>query len=355
VADDLERTLRVLAQLRDELRRSYPLVDRARLRRVLRKSRLSSWPEAFLVGRAPTGGALATLYRRLGGSPRVASHPLFSADFYRFANPDIAAGNVDPWLHYQVYGRLEGRSPHPFVDLNGLARQLDGEPIGSALDRYLSDRRAWVLSPGPYVDVESFVAEGPWDGRTHPLVQILRDYPTDPWVRLRLGTIDLGSAAGPAALALAAGLLALRNPGLAATSGLSSWTRGRPAEVTAGEPLRVVPGFFVGAAGGEVAATGGHILSADATVVRTPELVVALDAGAEHQCERLVFLFAETPPAETDRLLAAAGPDDLVAPATEGQAERAAARDRRALVVGRQATVVARSLELAAGSSEVGA
>ena len=49
---------------------------------------------------------LTTAWRWLRPAP-----PFFDADWYRAAHPDIAAAGVDPWRHWLVHGRAEGRRP----------------------------------------------------------------------------------------------------------------------------------------------------------------------------------------------------------------------------------------------------
>jgi hypothetical protein len=43
----------------------------------------------------------------------IASTPLFDAQWYLANNPDVAAANTDPILHYVSYGAREGRAPGP--------------------------------------------------------------------------------------------------------------------------------------------------------------------------------------------------------------------------------------------------
>lgn len=47
----------------------------------------------------------------------LARSGLFNADYYVTANPDIAASNMDPLLHYVERGAQEGRSPSPDFDV----------------------------------------------------------------------------------------------------------------------------------------------------------------------------------------------------------------------------------------------
>jgi Rhamnan synthesis protein F/Methyltransferase domain len=46
----------------------------------------------------------------------VASSPLFDAQWYLASNPDVAAANMDPILHYVFHGAREGRAPGPKID-----------------------------------------------------------------------------------------------------------------------------------------------------------------------------------------------------------------------------------------------
>jgi len=41
-----------------------------------------------------------------------------------------------------VFGRVEGRTPHPFVDVSWLREAIPDAMPGDELDRYLGDRSA---------------------------------------------------------------------------------------------------------------------------------------------------------------------------------------------------------------------
>lgn len=47
----------------------------------------------------------------------VAQDALFSAEFYKANNPDIASRKINPLLHFLVYGWKEGRNPSPNFDV----------------------------------------------------------------------------------------------------------------------------------------------------------------------------------------------------------------------------------------------
>jgi len=267
---------------------------------------------------------------------------LWLAPYYRLAYPDVAtARNVR--RHFERHGKLEGRSPHPFVDVARLAAQMPDVRLAEVFDTYLRDRARWELSPSPYLDVETFMRSGPWNGRTHPLVQILRDRPAEPWVRSRLGMIDLASAEDPRRIA--AGLLALRHPGLIRLSRLEFW----PATAGATEPVedlgpgryRVAAGFLIARGAAQVAAIGSDVVSDDGTLVRTPDGVLGI-LVADTMTARTVHVLR--PQSEVEEILLAE--EDLVAPATAGQLERLRAIGHRTLPLGRQYEVDAQRVVL---------
>lgn len=258
---------------------------------------------------------------------------LFLAAYYRLAYPDVARTR-NARRHFERHGKLEGRSPHPFVDVSRLALQMPDVRLAEVFDTYLMDRARWGLSPSPYLDVERFMGPGPWDGRTHPIVQILRDRPAEPWVRSRLGTIDLATAEDP--VRIAAGLIALRHPGLVRLSELRFWpaaTSPRHAGELGAGRYRVAAGFLLADDDGEL--TSGHeVVSADGTLVRTPTGVLgvlvrdALTARTLHVLRPDSVLDGE-----------AFAEEDLIAPATRSQAEQVGELGYRVLPLGRQFTI----------------
>jgi len=257
---------------------------------------------------------------------------LWLAPYYRLAYPDVATAS-NARRHFERHGKLEGRSPHPFVDVARLAVQMPDVRLAEVFDTYLKDRARWELSPSPYLDVEAFMRSGPWNGRMHPLVQILRDRPTEPWVRSRLGVIDLASADDPQRIA--AGLLALRHPGLIRLSHLQFWSAARGLAEPVGEfgpgRYRVAAGFLIAQGDAEFAEVGSDVVSADGTLVRTPNGVLGVVVGDRMKARTLHVLRSES--ALEDIPLTA---DDLVAPATESQVEKLGMAGHRTLPLGRQ-------------------
>lgn len=241
-----------LSELRAELRRSYPLLNPWRLTRIARKYRMRRFPPGLLVdGSTRLGGAAEralcrVLLSSVSNRP-FDPHPLMHSGFYRAANPDLAGSRVPPWLHYQVFGRDEGRSPHPFINVESLQLKVPSVPLGSLVDEYLGDPNNWVVEPSPYVDVVPFMVQGPWDRVTNPLTQIAAKHAVQPWVRWDLMYIDSaapedrGEELTTALLLLAPGL---RRRGAATV--VERWIGGNPEFSSFFSEVRVVPGLLVG-------------------------------------------------------------------------------------------------------------
>src|SRR5664279_1670551 len=72
---------------------------------------------------------LRPIYRQFGlrrNARLLAGSPLFDADWYLSAYPDVAASGLDPIRHYLVAGAAEGRDPGPsFVTAHYLAANPD--------------------------------------------------------------------------------------------------------------------------------------------------------------------------------------------------------------------------------------
>jgi hypothetical protein len=69
----------------------------------------------------------ATARRRLNEQAKLLrDSPLFDADWYLRAYPEVAQDGVDPEIHYLVSGAREGRAPGPcFCGVDYLARYPD--------------------------------------------------------------------------------------------------------------------------------------------------------------------------------------------------------------------------------------
>jgi GT2 family glycosyltransferase len=77
---------------------------------------------------AAFGGDPLLHWVRVGRAAGATPHPLFDANWYRARNPDL--GRMDPYLHYLLRGRAEGRAASaavdPGVDIAGAAIELPG-------------------------------------------------------------------------------------------------------------------------------------------------------------------------------------------------------------------------------------
>jgi lipopolysaccharide biosynthesis protein len=101
----LENDARALA---DEYTRQLATLKRAEYRNQL-PSNLVGWG-GLIPSRRKKLRKLARDYRIL------ASSPLFDARWYLANNPDVAATQIDPVLHYLHHGAHEGRQPGPLFD-----------------------------------------------------------------------------------------------------------------------------------------------------------------------------------------------------------------------------------------------
>ena len=78
-------------------------------------------------------------------------HPLFDADWYSAAYPDVPAGRFDPWRHYRHHGAREGRKPNEWFDVRQYLEfnaDVPRDPL-AALDHYLLDGALEGRDPGP--------------------------------------------------------------------------------------------------------------------------------------------------------------------------------------------------------------
>ena len=87
----------------------------------------------------------------LHGAPaRISPHPLFDADFYLEANPDVAASGMDPLDHFLSSGAAQGRDPHPLFDVAWYAQRYR-EQLGdmNPLVHYVTIGAVQGLDPHP--------------------------------------------------------------------------------------------------------------------------------------------------------------------------------------------------------------
>jgi len=116
---------------------------------------------------------------------------VFMSDFYLAAYPDVGAAGLDPWEHFSRHGIIEGRAPNPYLDPAYLANNL-ALPVSNVLIEMFSKKKYWSTNTSPYVDIENFVVNGPWDGVTHPLEQIMiGGLNVEPWIKYGNSHSDL--------------------------------------------------------------------------------------------------------------------------------------------------------------------
>ncbi len=340
------RDTEALADLRARLTRDFPVFDVGAARHILRRHGLAKPPAGLLLDRLPGRGAAHSV-RHTG------AHPLFSPGYYLAAHPDIATAGAPAWLHYQVFGRAEGRSPHPFIDVAWLRDALPDAPFGGEVDRYLSDRSAWFIEPGPYTEAARFALSGQWSGDEAPLAEIVRAHPREPWVHERLMVVDLSGEAATARLAAFATVLGAAPTGVR-TPSLAVWTTADEGDLAdpAG-PYLVVPGFFAGAGNRRLWWAGDTAISPDRTAAATADEVVTVASGSRVTGSVLVLFTSYEGRTDLDATVRDAVPRTVFAPSSRAvevslrQLRRDLGRpDLTVLTHGTQTTVEAERLDV---------
>ena len=339
-----------LEVLRAELRRSYPKLEPDRLLNIAREHRLLQFPEGFLVAGDVSSEAQPNLEAMARADATSAQlHPLFSAAFYLLLYPDVAAAGVPAWLHYQVHGRAEGRSPHPLIDVDFLAVSVPEIPRQYLVDHYLSDPALWTADPGPYVECRRFMLAGKWDAATNPLLQIVAGQIGGPWIHERLLLVDSSSDDAAQARLTAAGyLLGVDTRSRLATVRL--WPR-TLSEPDASDRFTVVPGYFLGSLDRSHALTSTSVVSPDRTFVTLATELLSLTTGEEIQSSALIFIEGDQEHATLRKTVAAAQLGAAIATHSSVQAEALALiiekldrGDLRLLRCGYQTTVITPTL-----------
>ena len=355
--------LACLHEIRLAMTTSYPLVPVFRIAKILRKFGQKRFPAGLLLESTSRGAGLSVLFRaqipRL--SRRINWHPLFDSAAYLVLNPDVAAGGRNPWLHYQVFGRTEGRSPHPFVDVQLLAASMPGVPLGEVFDHYLALPALWTLDTSPYVDCQRFVLSGLWNGVTNPLAQLVKSHRGGAWIHDRLMLIDTAIEDPTIARQVAVATLIAKNGPSARFNDVALWRRSNAASSSgisdasdvSGGDYTVVPGFFLGAGGIILASPPQQLVSEDFTMLQLDGEYVGLVAGAHFRADRFLYLSGSLSREELRKLLLPDKGSVVVAPSSRQQqraAERllrfAAPTSTRILEYGMQAHVASPHLQV---------
>jgi hypothetical protein len=219
---------------------------------------------------------------------------IFSPDFYLSAYPDVANSGLDPWAHFSKFGIAEGRSPNAYVDANYMANAL-ALPLGDVLLEAFSKKEYWTENTSRYVDIRSFVLNGPWDGKTHPLEQIINtDQNRDPWIRFAPYFSDLSTTTGNSLRLAAVSILDHING--------SRFHLSRPKEYRLNdnplenmdfdveESVLCIPGFTLSAKDKSFTlSTMKDVLSKDRSAIRHGETLTVYQYGDTLHCNSLVI------------------------------------------------------------------
>lgn len=151
---------KLVSEIREMCRSSFPNAPIAEIVQALAESGARRFPpELMLPGELHNNRTTflidsVTEYidRQMTDSCRLI---MFSPDFYKLANPDVAGIPVSPWLHYQVFGRMEGRSPHPLISIPRLAYHYPEVTVEMLVDTYLRDSANVSVQASNYVDMSA--------------------------------------------------------------------------------------------------------------------------------------------------------------------------------------------------------
>ena len=115
---------------------------------------------------------------------------LFWPDYYLSKYQDLPAG-LDCWAHFIEFGMFEGRSPHPFLDLDVLSRQISLVEDVPTLLQYLLNSSYWDVIPCRWVDIHKFeINRKQNEQKLNSLSQIMRSSNLRSYLESNLIEID---------------------------------------------------------------------------------------------------------------------------------------------------------------------
>ncbi|MFN2445557.1 MAG: glycosyltransferase, partial [Vicinamibacterales bacterium] len=124
---------------------------------LLARARLLTHPQGALLALRCFGDPVTRRAYRL-----LKSSPLFDAAYYRATNADVAAADVDPLLHFVVFGASDGRSPHPLFDVRHYLKARPAESAGvNPLADFLSGGWRKGHDPHPLFSTSHYLATNP--------------------------------------------------------------------------------------------------------------------------------------------------------------------------------------------------
>lgn len=315
--------LECLREIRLEMNASYPRIRVLRIARILRKFRVKRLPAGLLIDKASTSAGLLTLFK--AQIPRLVRktewHPLFDPGAYLALYPDVAASRATPWLHYQVFGRVEARTPHPFIDVKLLSASMVGVPIGEVVDRYLTLPEMWTVDSSNYVDCQRFLLSGHWDGRSHPLVQLTTTQLQGPWIHHRLMLTDTTVDDLTAARGIAVATLLAKAGGAHQMCEIKLWREDldESRDGLGAGLYTVIPGFFLGKNDSALAANPTQMLSDDASIIRLSGEFIGRVVGPVRKIQQLVYLRGSLSRESLRELLSGSPGSTVIAPASSQQ------------------------------------
>ena len=316
-----------LRAIRRELRATYPRVRVDEIFRVMRRYSVKEIPEGLLLSAGSRREARSKLSRAANPqrARRINWHPLFSSEYYLATNSDVAAAGASPWLHYQVFGRAEGRSPHPLIDTDFLGSSLPSVRREDILDEYLARPEYWTADTSPYVDCLRYMLEGEWDGHSNPLVQIVRHHLNGPWVHRRLMLVDAASESQARARLTGVGALLTLNTSGSQFAEIRSWqvAQGHESPESLDDQnveYTVIPGFFLGAKDQEVTSDPTSVISPDSTMIRLASEFVSLTKGDLISTPALNYLVSSLSYEQLVAIIHSSPNGTVLSPSSQGQA-----------------------------------
>lgn len=211
----MKNSQHLLEQIRSSLPGDIRSLSIAKILFRLMLSGNKSFPPGFLVEGSLWGIGSSNLIARLlklkFGKDQLWSPSLtFDPVFYRLAYQDVANSGMHPWLHYQKFGRSEGRQPHPLIDLKYLQRQIPEISVIDLTDKYLESPSLWHASTSPFLNLELFRESGVWSKRANPLIELINSGVITRYINqrtLQIGLSDLDELDSVVSLVVAHRLL----------------------------------------------------------------------------------------------------------------------------------------------------
>lgn len=315
-----------LSDLRTEIKRAsfFPLILRLSL--VALRHKKSSFPPGFFVSGSFFNfghkNACLSLWRRLRNrKSETDTADIFSGDFYLACNRDVEQAGWNPWLHYQMLGRFEGRSPHPLINPRFLANELK-VGISDAVDLYLSNEKNWFVAPSEYVDVWGFLRAGNSDGIRNPFVQMLEDgFVIEPWVSQRLQIINLSLTKADSFQLEALAVIHSLNGARALWDEIRTIPRNdvRSAEELSRTSIYCIPGYGLFGESGTYLPCNSTLISPDKSTIVGPDKVIFIATEEKSMQSGLVFMTGNMSIENLDSVVRKLTKNSLVAPSSSVQ------------------------------------